>query len=47
MYVLDPYNCMLFYILPELENDLGEVGMLFNIITDFYFQIFVKETSRI
>ena len=47
MYFSDSYICILLYILPELENDLGEVEMLFINIADFYYQIFVKESSRI
>ena len=36
---------MLFYILLELENDLGEVETSFVFTADFYYQIFIKETS--
>jgi len=36
---------MLFYILLELEHDLGEVETSFVFIADFYYQIFIKETS--
>ena len=34
------------YSLPELKNDLGEeVEKLFIYITDFHYQIFIRETS--
>jgi len=36
---------MLFHILLELEHDLGEVETSFVFIADFYYQIFIKETS--
>ena len=36
---------LIFYILLELENDLGEVETSFVFIADFYYQIFTKEIS--